>query len=326
MVKLLLLVALSLMIDCRIFLQQNAGAQSSTGRRPPVVGDYRTHQLSSKVFGNTRTIRVLLPPGYDDRTNRNRRYPVLYLNDGQNIFDATTSLFNPLEWQVDETVDRLVKGGKIAPLIVVGIDNAGRRLRFNEYFPYEDKFLQPPMPSPEGKKYPQFLTDEVMPFINATYRTRTDPDGTGIGGSSAGAVASLYAVIAKPGVFGRLLMESPSLYISDGQLIKDSARTRHWPSRVYIGVGTNEGGRAECKPDEINREAVADVLRLKRVLQKAGVGGKRLKVVVEDCARHDEAAWAKRLPYALEFLFGKGQEKRDRLLTTGRLAANVTWC
>ncbi len=239
------------------------------------------------------------------KPNRNKRYPVLYLNDGQNIFDVTTSAFNPLEWQVDETVDRMVKERKIAPLIVVGIDNAGRRLRFNEYFPYEDKFLQPPMPSPEGKKYPEFLTEEVMPLINATYRTRTDPDSTGVGGSSAGAVASLYAVIAKPGVFGRLLMESPSLYISDGQLIKDSSRTREWPSRVYIGVGTNEGGRAECKPDEISREAVQDVLRLKQVLQTAGVDDKRLKVVVENCARHDEAAWAKRFPYALEFLFGK---------------------
>lgn len=305
MVRLLFLIILLLVTTGQICFRENVRAQSSTEEPSSVVGDFRSHQFSSKVFGNTRTIRVLVPPGYDDKANRNKRYPVLYLNDGQNIFDVSTSAFNPLEWQIDETVDRMLKERKIAPLLIVGIDNAGRRLRFNEYFPYEDKFLQPPMPAPEGKKYPQFLTGEVMPFINATYRTRTDPDSTGVGGSSAGAVAALYAVIARPGVFGRLLMESPSLYISEGQLIKDSGQTREWPSRVYIGVGTNEGGRAECKPDDLNREAVQDVLRLKQVLQTAGVGDKRLKVVVEDCAEHNEAAWAKRFPSALEFLFGR---------------------
>ncbi len=305
MARLLLLIIVLLANPFQPFLQENNRiAQPLPPARSSIVGDLRLHRLSSKVFGNTRAIRVLLPIGYDDKASRNKRYPVLYLNDGQNIFDAATSAFNPLEWRVDETVDRLVKEKKIAPLIVVGIDSAGRRSRFNEYFPYEDRFLQPPMPSPEGKKYPQFLIGEVMPFINSMYRTRTGPDNTAIGGSSAGAVASLYVVMARPGVFGRLLMESPSLYISDGQLIKDSARTRHWPSRIYIGVGTNEGGQEDCKPNEINREAVDDVLKLKQALQTAGVGEKRLKVVVEDCARHDEAAWARRFPYALEFLFG----------------------
>lgn len=305
MVRLMFLMILLLVTTGQVFFREKVRAQSSTRGPSSLVGDFRSHHFSSKVFGNTRMIRVLVPPGYDDRANRNKRYPVLYLNDGQNLFDVATSAFNPLEWQIDETVDRMLKDGKVAQLLIVGIDNAGRRLRFNEYFPYEDKFLQPPMPAPEGKKYPEFLTGEVMPFINATYRTRTDPESTGVGGSSAGAVAALYAVIARPGVFGRLLMESPSLYISEGQLIKDSGRVREWPSRVYIGVGTNEGGRAECKPDDLNREAVQDVLRLKRVLRTAGLDDRRLKVVVEDCATHDEATWAKRFPHALEFLFGK---------------------
>ncbi|HKY05927.1 MAG TPA: alpha/beta hydrolase-fold protein [Blastocatellia bacterium] len=303
-INLLPLIAGLLVSPFQPFLQANSGRQSST-TPPSVVGDLRLHQLTSRIFNNDRTIRVLLPAGYDDGANRNRRYPVLYLNDGQNIFDLATSLFNPLEWQVDETVDRLIREKNLSPLIVVGIDCAGRRSRFNEYFPYEDKFLQPAMPFPEGKKYPKFLVEEVLPFINAKYRTKTGPYSTGIGGSSAGAVASLYAVIARPGVFGRLLLESPSLYISDGQLIKDAARTRRWPSRVYIGVGTNESGQVECKPDEINREAVADVLRLKRVLQAAGLNDRRLRVNVEECGRHDEAAWARRFPYALEFLFGR---------------------
>ncbi len=270
-----------------------------------ITGDLRRHEFSGKVFGSTRTIRVLVPPGYDERANRKKRYPVLYLNDGQNLFDAATSLFNPLEWQADEAFARLLKEKKIPPMIVVGIDNAGRRLRSDEYLPYEDKFLTPPLPSPNGKKYPQFLTEEVMPFINAKYRTSKKASETGIGGSSYGAVAALYAVITKPGVFGRLLLESPSLYISDAQLLKDSEKLKKWSDKIYIGVGTNELGSAECKSGDPPGEAVTDVLRLKKTLETAGLDRRRLLTVVEDCARHDEAAWAKRFPAALEFLFGE---------------------
>jgi predicted alpha/beta superfamily hydrolase len=299
MSKILLLFVLLLAVGGKLFSQDGSTPESS------VVGNLKLLEFSSKTFGNTRMIRVLLPPGYDDKANRNKRYAVLYLNDGQNLFDVKTSAFNPLEWEVDETVDRQLKEKKIAPLIVVGIDSAGKQLRFNEYFPYEDKYLQPPIPSPEGKKYPNFLIKEVMPFINARYRTKVDSASTGVGGSSAGAVAALYAVIARPGVFGKLLMESASLYISDAQLIKDSEMIRDRRLKVYMGVGTNEGGRVQCKPDDLNHEAVQDVLKLKKVLQTAGFDDRRLKVVVEDCTQHNEAVWAKRFPIALEFLYGK---------------------
>jgi pullulanase len=251
----------------------------------------------------------LLPDGYDDPSNWNRRYPVLYLNDGQNVFDATTSLFNPMEWRADESVNKLIRDKKIEPMILVGIDNAGRHMRFNEYFPYEDKYLDPPIPSPQGKKYPDFLVDEVLPMINAAYRTRTGRESTGIGGSSAGAVAALQAVISRPVDFGYLLMESPSLYISDGQLLRDAAAIKTMPIRAYIGVGTNEEGQSECKPGDINRQAVTDVLTLKQVFVNAGMGDDRLKVLVEDCTLHNEDAWAKRFPVAIEFLFKRTEKE-----------------
>jgi predicted alpha/beta superfamily hydrolase len=305
MIKLLLHMILSPLVFNQMASSVSSSTESPQNSRASVVGNLKLHQFPSKIFDNVRTIRVLLPPGYEDTGNRGGRYPVLYLNDGQNLFDEATSVFNRLEWQVDETADRLAREEKIAPLIIVGIDNAGKGLRPNEYLPYEDKFLRPSLPSPEGKKYPQFLTEEVMPFINKTYRTRTDADSTGIGGSSYGAVAALYAVLTKPGRFGRLLLESPSLYISDGQLIRDSMNKKKWPLRIYIGVGTNEGGGADCKPGDWKREAVQDVLRFEQVLQAVGLDDKRLMVVVEDCARHDEAAWAKRFPNALQFLYGK---------------------
>ncbi len=147
-----------------------------------VVGELRLHQLTSRVFGGTRTIRVLLPKDYDAPSNSTRRYGVLYLNDGQNLFDTATSTFNPAEWQVDETMERLTASGALPPLIVVGIDHAGRRERAHEYLPYPDAFLQPPDPHPVGDRYPAFVVDEVMPFVDAHYRTVRDPGHRAIGG------------------------------------------------------------------------------------------------------------------------------------------------
>lgn len=261
----------------------------------------RLHSLESQVFNNTRTIRVLLPAGYDEAVNRKRRYPVLYLNDGQNLFDLSTSVFNPMEWQVDETVDRLIASREIEPLIVVGIDNAGRSNRANEYLPFPDIYLQPPIESPEGPKYPAFLTTEVMPLVDARYRTRTGAANTALGGSSYGALISLYTVLQIPGTFGRLLLESPSLYVNNARLIQESTSFKKWPRRVYIGVGTNEGGRPNCRPGDRNEEAVEDVLKLEHVIRS--VRGVKLKIVIEDCSVHNEAAWAKRLPDALKFLY-----------------------
>lgn len=284
------------------FSQTNT-ATAPAAQPPHVVGDLRLHDFHSEVFGNTRKLRVLLPPGYTQRVNSHRRYPVLYLNDGQNLFDATVSVFNPHEWQVDETVDRLTRAGEIEPIIIVGIDNAGRSGRANELLPYPDAFLSPPLPNPQGAKYPEFLIDEVIPFVNKHYRTKTGAAHTGLGGSSYGALAALFAVTARPGRFGRLLIESPSLYVNDGEIFKTRPGVRGWPRRVYLGVGTNEGGRPDCKPGDLNKEAVTDVLRLEQLLKRAGLDNSRLKVVVEDCAIHSERAWAKRFPAALKFLY-----------------------
>jgi predicted alpha/beta superfamily hydrolase len=269
-----------------------------------VEGDLRLHEFRSTVFANTRLLRVLVPSGYDAPDNAARRYPVLYLNDGQNLFDSTTSIFNPMEWRVDETVSRLVSTGRIPPLIVVGVDNAGRRGRFKEYFPYVDQYLRPPEPNPRGRDFPRFLVDEVMPFINQRYRTIADAEHTAIGGSSAGALAAIYTVVARPGVFGRLLVESPSLYVDDYHILRDADRRTVWPRRVYLGVGTNESNAPACDPQQSAAAQLArDVRRFADTLRAAGVDESRIRLVVTPCGRHDEAAWAARLPTALEFLF-----------------------
>ena len=262
---------------------------------PHVAGDLRFHELKSSVFRNVRLLRVWVPPGYDDPSNSSRLYPALYLNDGQNLFQSETS-YAGVEWQVDETADRLIREVRIAPLIVVGIDHAGKD-RMKEYVPYW--CLSPPILRPQGRRYPEFLVDEVMPFIGRNYRVASDAENIGLGGSSLGGLIALYTAIVRPAMIGRLLIESPSLFTSNWQLLKEARGFKKWPERVYLGIGTRESGRP-------NRDQlyVKGVLRLAESIKDAGLlGDERLKVNIAEGATHSETEWAKRLPEAMEFLF-----------------------
>lgn len=279
---------------------------------PSVVGDLRLQKFTSKIFGNTRYLRVLLPDGYDSAANSTRRYTVLYLADGQNLFDPATSVFGPSEWKVDETVHDLVTSGRIPPMIIVGVDNSGREARAHEYLPWPDTAVAHEYPAydrdPQGKRYPDFLINEVMPYINARYRTLSDPTHTAIGGSSYGGLISTYVVIARPGVFGRLLSESPTYGVYGSQIIADARHVTMWPDRVYMGVGTNEGGPAGCKPTDpplAGDQMVPGVRQLETLLRSDGLDSSRLRAVVVQCGTHTHAAWAARLPNALTFLFAQ---------------------
>jgi predicted alpha/beta superfamily hydrolase len=276
-----------------------------------VQGTLRFETFTSKVFGNTRTLRVLLPPSYDAPSYRTRVYPVLYLNDGQNLFDPATSTFTGLEWRVDEVVRDLVSTGQFPEIIVVGIDHAGRNARFHEYFPYVDRYLQPPDPDPQGKRYPEFLVDEVVPFIEGKYRVAGSPAHRGIGGSSAGALAAIYAVIKRPGVFGRLLAESPSIYVDDARILKEAAGVTTWPDRIFVGAGTNESGRPSCDPKATEEPDIVTDARRFLALTK-GREGSGTALQITPCGRHDEAAWAHRLPDALLFLYAHSPDPPRR--------------
>jgi enterochelin esterase-like enzyme len=265
-------------------------------RTSGATGDLRLHEFRSRVFRNTRFLRVWLPPGYDGAENSRRRYPVLYLNDGQNLFEAATS-YTGVEWQADETADRLIGEGAVPPMIIVGIDNSGKD-RIREYMPHRS--VHPMMLRVQGRYYPDFLTKEVMPFVERNYRVATGPENTGLGGSSLGALIALYTAMARPGVIGRLLVESPSLWASHRQAIKESRSVRIWPERMYLGVGTAEAGSAER-----SRTVVDDVRELTAILRRAVLSERRLRLVIQDGAGHNEAAWAERFPEALRFLFGE---------------------
>ena len=261
---------------------------------PVAGGTLHLHELRSRIFKNSRFLRVWTPPGYGEPAGT--RYPVLYLNDGQNLFEASTA-FGGVHWQVGETAGRLIAEKKIPPLIIVGIDNTGKN-RAREYVPYRSVDLKLLMV--RGKLYPNFLRREVMPAVENRYAVLRGPENTGLGGSSLGGLIALYTQLVAPRVFGKLLIESPSLFVANRKILAESRRFQSWPERVYLGMGTRESGD-EAKDEKF----AADARELAQILRAAGLGEQRLKVNIEEGASHSESAWARRLPTALEFLYSE---------------------
>lgn len=264
-----------------------------------VLGELEIITINSKVYRNIRNLRVWLPANYFAPVNRNKHYPALYMQDGQNLFDEATA-FNH-EWRVDETVQFLTGSMRTHPMIVVGIDSTPRRA--NEYLPYPDprnKTLgKPETQDIHGKEYGDFVINEVMPLIQKKYRVLVGAHNTGLGGSSYGGVVTLYTVLKHPDVFGKALIESPPLLIGDGQLLKDAEKATKFPEKMYVAIGAAEGD-----DEKESAQYVAPVQELEKILTSKGLGPNRVKVVVEEGAKHDEIAWSKRLQSALLFLYG----------------------
>ena len=263
---------------------------------PIADGILHLHELRSRLFRNSRFVRVWTPAGYSDPPGT--RYPVLYLNDGQNLFEASTA-FGGVHWQVGETASRLMAEKKIPPLIIVGIDNAGKN-RIREYLPWRSADTR--VFVVKGKLYPNFLRREVMALVESRYAVLTGPENTGLGGSSLGGLIALYTQLAAPGVFGKLLIESPSLGVANRRIIAESRRFRSWPERVYLGMGTRELGDA-AKDEKI----VNDARELAALIAGAGLDERRLRVNIEEGASHSEASWARRFAGALGFLYSSSQ-------------------
>ncbi|HNV72976.1 MAG TPA: alpha/beta hydrolase-fold protein, partial [Candidatus Ozemobacteraceae bacterium] len=158
----------------------------------------------SKHLGNSRSLAVYLPPQYESEPQR--RFPVLYMHDGQNLFDVATA-FAGVEWGADKTAQRLIEAGRLEPLIIVGIYNNEDRL--NEYAPISELSRQA---GGRGADYARFVVEEVKPFIDHTYRTLPQPEHTGVAGSSLGGLISLYLGLEYPHVFSRLGVISPALW------------------------------------------------------------------------------------------------------------------
>jgi predicted alpha/beta superfamily hydrolase len=278
---------------------------------PTVSGDLRVESLQSATYGDSRTIRIWLPAGYDASENTERRYPVLYMFDGQTLFDACTAFSGERELQIDETVSRLIQENAIHPMIVVGMDSSGKRP--HEYRPYRDNIGDPAAPEPIGRELPGFVVNEVMPHVSARYRVTADPALTGIGGTSLGAMAALHVLLNRPDRFGIGLIESPTLPLGNGQMLRDTAFLARGPDRIYIGVGTTELAIPQG-------EKFAAHLRIPLPVANAGfakmaealaghfraayINRPDVELVVEPDANHTSASWARRFPHAVTLLYG----------------------
>jgi enterochelin esterase-like enzyme len=264
-----------------------------------VTGQLQVFRFDSKVFRNTRMLRVWLPPGYDDAANRAKQYPVLYMFDGQTLFDACTAP-DSHEWQVDEVLTRLIVEGKIDPIIVVGIDHAGER-RLSEYLPWRDVIQDPDMPEPDGKRMPEFILREVIPTIEKKYRIAKGAENTGIGGSSYGAVAAAYVTLQAPGRFGRLLAESLIPWAGNGQLVRDSESIAEAPERAWFGVGGHEAHYPGLHMTAAMQKMIEHIVSNFRA---ASLRASEVRFTVDPAGGHNEKSWSKRFPDAILFLFG----------------------
>lgn len=252
-----------------------------------LTGDFRTYEaFPSQHLEWDHTFIVLRPPGYHD--DPNRRYPVLYLHDGQNIFDQATSIGE--EWGVDETALGLITSGVIEPLIIVGIYNTGAH-RIDEYTPTVDAEKKH---GGKADQYGRMLIEEIKPFIDREYRTRPDAANTGLGGSSLGGLLTLHLGIRHPEVFSKLAALSASVWWDKKVIIREvSELPGKLPLRIWLDAGTREGA-----------EVIADARALRDALEAKGwVVGQDLIYIEAEGAQHDEASWATRVDSVLRFLF-----------------------
>lgn len=261
-----------------LMYDSGAGSVLATGQ---VVGNIRVLTgVRSPELGNARDVQVYLPPSYAES---GRHYPVLYMHDGQNLFDPSASFAG--EWRVDDTLEQIAADGVEA--VVVAIPNMGSE-RLDEYTPFVDQDKG----GGRGDAYLDFVVNTLKPEIDRLFRTRHERSHTGIMGSSLGGLISLYAFFRHPGVFGFAGVMSPSLWWAGRAVFPFVGRYPRWSGRIYLDIGTAEG-----------RTHVRDARLMARHLRKTTEHPRRnLLFVEEKGAGHHEDAWAQRFERAIRFL------------------------
>jgi predicted alpha/beta superfamily hydrolase len=258
-----------------------------------LTGNIREHRgFRSKILANRRDVLVYLPRGYS-RFSR-QRYPVLYLQDGQNIFDAATS-FGGVEWAVDETAQGLIRKRLMEPTIIVAIANTGEE-RIHEYSPtcgvIDAAAKRKKRSRGLARHYGRFLVEELKPYIDKKYRTKREAEFTGLGGSSLGGLLTLALGLWFPQFFRRLIVMSPSVWWDDQVIVRMVEQLdEKLPLKIWLDTGTHEPGWERAR---VLRDALVEKgWRLYDDLQYMEIEG----------ADHSEGAWAARVDPALRFLF-----------------------
>ncbi|HEY8561768.1 MAG TPA: alpha/beta hydrolase-fold protein [Pyrinomonadaceae bacterium] len=251
----------------------------------------RVHEnFGSQHLDAPRKVLVYLPPGYGEEPKR--RYPVLYMHDGQNLIRPEDA-FGGIVWGVDRTANDLILAGAIEPLIIVGIYNAGEK-RIDEYTPVKSAAGKMRGHGGKADHYGRMLIEELKPFIDREYLTKPEREHTGLGGSSLGGLVSLYLGFKRPDVFSRLAVLSPSVWWANNQIIREVAKTgERLPLRIWLDIGKKEGSRIKHQ-----------VRALKEILLANGWRNDLDFAYYEfPEARHEESAWAARFGEVLRFLY-----------------------
>ncbi|WP_224248483.1 alpha/beta hydrolase-fold protein [Hyalangium gracile] len=267
--------------------QKNAPAQRT------LTGNIRyLRGVASTFLPRKRDIIVWLPPDYEDKPKR--RYPVLYMHDGQNLMDAATS-YTGAEWRVDEAAQQLVTDQQVEPLIIVGVYNTEDR--FAEYTQVKDTGEFAHLGGGNADAYGRFLVEELKPMIDRTFRTKTGAQDTGLAGSSLGGLVTLHLGIKYPNIFRRLGVVSPSVFWGNKDIVaRVKALKKKPPLKLWVDIGTEESKGSQ--------ETVDDTRLLREALLAEGwVEGKDLRYLEIPGAVHTETAWADRIDDVLKYLY-----------------------
>ena len=276
-----------------------------------VVGNLELVTLPMPQYsdGRERTIRIWTPATYE-AADTSRRYPVLYMHDGQNLFDAATSFAG--EWNVDESITDLMSAGYKGS-IVVGVDNSADRL--NELSPPWPRLPGAPMPKPSGDKYIDFIVKTVKPYVDSHYNTKPGRASTGIGGSSMGGIISFYAGLRYPRTFGKVLAFSPSFpfynrtHIMNLLKLRDFRKKDAAPRLYLYSGGAGSGATSE--------NAIARLLpALVKQLRASGYPPQSVTSHVWEVAQHSEGFWTEMFPTAFDWLFLSNADRATMAVTT----------
>lgn len=274
-------------------------------RHTHLAGDIRLHQqFYSRYLEFERDIIVYLPPSYQKQPHK--RYPVLYMHDGNNTMDPRTS-FAGVAWEVNDTVERLVAEGSLEEIIVVGVYNTPARM-------YEYTWTQMVIdgPTPQGghgKKYARFLAHELKAFIDKKYRTLADRQNTAVMGSSLGGLINFYIGRHYHDIFGKVAIMSPSFWWGNGIVFK---HVQNYPQdlKIWMDMGVFECG--SHRP-EANQQTLSMTRRMRDALLKLGYQENVNLAYFEDPhGHHNEYSWARRLHRPLQFFFGKRSQDKEQ--------------
>ena len=286
-----------MLLFCLLLMKFNYGWVGATAREPSnpsqiphtLTGDIRfVKNFHSRFLAQDRDIVIYLPPGYD--TNPSRRYPVLYMQDGQNLFDAATSFFPGAERHFDERAQALIAERAIRPLIIVGVYSTGL-YRVNEYTPTKAGGANK---GGDADLYGRMLVEEIKPFIDSQYRTLPSRANTGLGGSSLGGLLTLYLGLKYSDTFSRLAVTSPACQWDDEMIVRYvQSLPRKSDQRIWLSVGTGEADRFLSSTRSLRQALVA----------RGWKEGSDFSYSETSGAQHNPNAWTPGVDRLLEFLF-----------------------